>query len=129
MEEAAAAGSEREDALRREAMRAEENLRAAEMAVTDLASNAGDSSKPLLRQIEAMAAAAVRTPRPTKNSVLCTIFKFSLDLHSIQICCGTQYLMLIVIQTGDEEGILFGYAHKSHRVCSCLLGWSTSCSS
>lgn len=59
MEDAAAAGAEREDALRREAMRAEEKLRAAEMAVADLASNAGDSTKPLLRQIEAMAAAAV----------------------------------------------------------------------
>ena len=56
---AAAAGAEREDALRREAMRAEEKLRAAELTVADLASNAGDSTKPLLRQIEALAAAAV----------------------------------------------------------------------
>lgn len=60
MEDAAAAGAEREDTLRQEAMRAEEKLRAAEIAVADLASNAGDSTKPLLRQIEAMAAAAVR---------------------------------------------------------------------
>lgn len=59
MEDAAAAGAEREDALRREAMSSEERLRAAEMELADLASNAGDSTKPLLRQIEAMAAAMV----------------------------------------------------------------------
>ena len=55
------AGADREDALRREAMRGEERLRAAEMALADTASNAGDSTKPLLRQIETMAASAVRS--------------------------------------------------------------------
>ena len=57
------AGADREDALRREAMRGEERLRAAEMALADIASNAGDSTKPLLRQIETMAASAVRSTR------------------------------------------------------------------
>ena len=60
MESAASAASDREDQLRGEVRRAEDRMRAAETAASEVASQSGDSTKPLLRQIEAMAAAAVR---------------------------------------------------------------------
>lgn len=60
MEAAASAASDREDQLRGEVRRAEDRMRAAEMAASEAVSQTGDSTKPFLRQIEAMAAAAVR---------------------------------------------------------------------
>ena len=60
MELAASAASDREDHLRGEVRQAEDRMRAAETAASEAASQSGDSTKPLLRQIEAMAASAVR---------------------------------------------------------------------
>ena len=60
MEAAASAASDREDQLRGEIRRAETRMQAAELAASEATSQTGDSTKPLLRQIEAMAAAAVR---------------------------------------------------------------------
>ena len=76
MEAAASAASDREDQLRGEVRRAEDRMRAAEMAASEAASQTGDSTKPLLRQIEAMAAAAVRTLsllRSGATGAACTI--------------------------------------------------------
>ena len=61
MEFAASAASDREDLLRGEVRRAEDRMRAAETAASEAASQSGDSTKPLLRQIEAMAASTVRS--------------------------------------------------------------------
>jgi hypothetical protein len=60
MEAAASAASDREDQLRGEIRRAENRMQAAELAASEASSHSGDSTKPLLRQIEAMAAASVR---------------------------------------------------------------------
>ena len=78
----ASAASDREDQLRGEVRRAEDRMRAAETAASEAASQSGDSTKPLLRQIEAMAAAAVRH---TACAALWVIQFLASELSSIHI--------------------------------------------
>ena len=95
MEAAASAASDREDQLRGEIRRAENRMQAAELTVSEASSHSGDSTKPLLRQIEAMAAAAVRLAGPARKlrkqqQGCCPLFARKVS--------GTVYLFNVLVQ-------------------------------